>query len=121
MNNAPTLNPVSVIRTVVPAAVAAVLGWLSTEANVVVDEESSQAVINAFNVILTTIYYIVIRFLEGRVPGFGWLLGSPNPPVYPTTAKEDIVSLAEAQRMADQAAEDAATEAYRQIDIGGSE
>lgn len=118
MTENPGVNPIGIIRTVVPVMVGAVVTWLAVEFQVVIDEGTSQALIAGFTGLATSIYYVLFRFLEKKVPALGWLLGAPSPPVYGVEpSRDDLIPLSEAERMA----EEAATEAYRQIEVGGGE
>lgn len=118
MSNDYTVNPVGIIRTIVPTAVGAVLSWLAIEYGVVIDDAASQGLVAGFTSLLASIYYVVVRFAEKHVPALGWLLGSPTAPVYPDAPSgSDLIPLTEANRMV----EDAVTEVYRQIEVGGDE
>lgn len=139
---------ISYIRTYTPIWVGLGLAYLANRWGIVVDEETSVALGLGLAGLLQTIYYWVARQLEARFPKFGWLLGNPAQPTYPTApgapavpavAEPDpylvmeefdrivgvggtpMVPLADALAVRDAAAEAAATEAYRQIDIGGGE
>ena len=69
---------VSLIRTVVPAAVAVAITWL---ANFGVEIDSTEAITFLTGLVIS-IYYAVVRALERRFPWVGWLLGMPRPPTY---------------------------------------
>lgn len=81
MNTSP--NPISYIRTWIPMAVGALLTWLSTSHNIVVDEATSAALIAGFSGLVSAIYYGVVRILEKVHPAFGYFLGVPKQPAYP--------------------------------------
>lgn len=70
---------ISVIRTVVPAAVASVLAWAAGKVgfNGPLPDVSEFAV-----VVVLFLYYGVVRAIESKVPWFGIFLGWPKPPVY---------------------------------------
>ena len=77
----------SLVRTVVPVIVGAVLSLL-----VQLGLEPDPAVAEALSAVLfggaTALYYVVARLLEHYVsPRFGWLLGKPSKPEY-TGSKE---------------------------------
>ncbi len=138
---------ISYIRTYTPIWVGLGLAYLADRWGIVVDEETSVALGLGLAGLLQTIYYWLGRQLEARFPKFGWMLGNPAQPTYPTApgapaagvAEPDpylvmeefdrivgvggtpMVPLADALAVRDAAAEAAATEAYRQIDIGGGE
>lgn len=112
------------IRTNVPYAIAAALAWLAANAGIVVDEKTSQGLMLGTAGLVLAVYYAAARKLEQRWPGAGWLLGLAKAPKYPESGRhvaidapltegpaETLIPLSEAQRMA----EEAATEAYRQI------
>lgn len=73
---------VSLIRTVVPVWVGALLSYLSVRLGVVVPEEVSTGLTAALVALFTGLYYAVARLLEQRWPKLGWLLGMPKQPTY---------------------------------------
>lgn len=70
------------IRTIVPTFVGVVLAWLSARLNIVIDEQSQAGLITLFTGVLTGLYYVIVRWLETRIPQVGWLLGKPTKPTY---------------------------------------
>lgn len=68
----------SLIRTIVPLIVGAVVGWLATH-GVRVDEA---AILPTVDSVVAAGYYAVARALEHRWPALGWLLGAPGAPTY---------------------------------------
>ncbi len=70
---------ISLIRTWVPVGVAAVAVWLVQTLGVEIDTE---AVTGTVIVVLTGVYYWVVRALESRFPWVGWFLGVPKEPTY---------------------------------------
>lgn len=72
----------SLIRTVVPGAISAVLAWAAARYDVVVDENTAAGGISFIVTIVLAVYYALVRFLEVRYPKFGWLLGIPKQPGY---------------------------------------
>ena len=68
----------SVIRTVVPSVVALLIAALAG-AGIDLDSSALEAVISG---LLIGVYYAAARWLEGRWPQAGWLLGSPKAPTY---------------------------------------
>lgn len=70
----------SILRTLVPVAVGAVIGWLAS-AGITVDPEFQTALDLTLMGLGTSAYYVVARLLEVHVsPRFGWLLGSTQSP-----------------------------------------
>lgn len=81
----------SIVRTVVPIVVGAVLGWL-VAAQIPVDPEFEATLTVLVTAVLTSVYYLAIRLFERFVsPKLGWLLGlaqqptsyKPDPPAKP--------------------------------------
>ena len=79
----------SLIRTIVPVLVGAVIGWLSSITWLValfgIDEISAdqQASFTATVVgVAIALYYAAVRRLEARYPWLGYLLGVKTQPVY---------------------------------------
>ena len=118
------------IRTAVPAFVGWLLALLAKNYEIVVDDSTSASLIAGLSGLLGYVYYAIVKVVERRYPGFGILLGSTNQPIYigpkkvnraievkVTESELDLIPRAEAERMA----EEAALEAYRQIEVGGSE
>ena len=70
----------SILRTLVPVAVGAVIGWLAS-AGITADPQLEAALGAALTAAGTAAYYVVARLLEVHVsPHFGWLLGSTQSP-----------------------------------------
>ena len=70
----------SILRTLVPVAVGAVIGWLAS-AGITADPQLEAALGAALTAVGTAAYYVVARLLEVHVsPHFGWLLGSTQSP-----------------------------------------
>lgn len=72
----------SVIRTAVPIGVGFLLSLLARKWGIVLDDTSSQALASGVTAVLAAVYYVVVRFLEGRWAWVGWLLGLALPPSY---------------------------------------
>lgn len=78
----------SIVRTLTPIIVGAVVGWIAT-AGIALDPEFEAALTIVTAGAFSGLYYIAVRLLETYVtPKFGWLLGlakAPNyvPPVEP--------------------------------------
>lgn len=73
---------VSLIRTMVPAGVGAVLALLASRWGIVLDEQSSAQAIAAATALALVAYYAIVRALESRWPWFGKLLGHAEQPAY---------------------------------------
>lgn len=69
---------ISIIRTVVPALVGALVFALAN-LGIEVDAEGWTALLTS---LFIGIYYAIARQLEGRFPQLGWLLGYPKQPTY---------------------------------------
>lgn len=65
-----------VVRTLVPLVVSVLVGWGFSET------ETSGPVIAVLTVLVTALYYVVVRLLERHWDKIGWLLGYPQQPVY---------------------------------------
>lgn len=71
----------SVIRTIVPLVVGYFSAWPVAELTGLDDN----AVTSLVTVLVTALYYVLVRSLERYVlPQAGWLLGYPSEPVYVT-------------------------------------
>lgn len=71
----------SVVRTVVPIAVGAVVSWFVT-AGIELDPQFEGSLTILITAALTGVYYIAVRLFERYVsPKFGWLLGLAKQPV----------------------------------------
>lgn len=72
----------SIVRTLVPAAVGQIVSWAALiGVEVPEDVETALAVILGFAI--TTVYYLIVRFVEQKWPKFGALLGwAATPGVY---------------------------------------
>ena len=81
---APTVRDLaaSVVRTFVATAVGTALAWIAKNTSFVVDENTSAGLIQSFTALVIGAYYLVVRALEIKVPGFGWLLGLAKLPNY---------------------------------------
>lgn len=73
----------SLVRTAVPYGVGLVLAWLARKYDIIIDENSAAGLSATLAVIAGSVYYVLIRALESRFPGFGWFLGLAIPPTYP--------------------------------------
>lgn len=88
MDPQPSQIRTSIIRTVVPIAVAFIVTVLAKKG---IDAGPWQDVISqAVGSVAGAVYYAVARWLEVNVrPKFGWLLGKPGAPTYQSPAKPD--------------------------------
>lgn len=71
----------SIVRTVVPFIVGAVISWLTTKGLHV----SSDVVASAtgyLTVLFGAGYYVAVRALEKKWPKLGYFLGIPSEPIY---------------------------------------
>ncbi len=79
----------SIVRTLVPIIVGAVIGWAVTT-GIVLDDQFEVALTLVITAAFQGVYYVAVRLLELYVaPRFGWLLGIARQPVYvpdPATA-----------------------------------
>lgn len=75
------MNPfaASLIRTIVPIIVGAVLSWLAL-VGLDVDPAGSAGLSTFLTALLTGGYYALVRLVETRVPQVGWLLGLAKSP-----------------------------------------
>lgn len=73
---------ISLIRTVVPVGIGAVLAWLASQLGIVIDSEASAGLVAAVVAVAIGGYYALVRALEQRWPFFGVLLGKPAAPAY---------------------------------------
>lgn len=70
----------SIVRTVVPIVVGAVVGWL-VSAGIAPDPEFEATLTSVLTAGFSTLYYVVVRILEVHVtPKLGWLLGYAKQP-----------------------------------------
>lgn len=64
----------SIVRTIVPVAVGQLVAYLVT-LGIVVPEDVESALTVILGFVITSVYYIAIRFLEQKFPKLGALLG----------------------------------------------
>ena len=72
---------ISVIRTVVPSIVGAVLAML-TARGIELDAEAAANLTGFLTALLGGVYYLVVRFIETKNPKWGVLLGKAKQPEY---------------------------------------
>lgn len=71
----------SVIRTVVPTAVGAIIAWL-VSLGIELPATAKDILSPALAFGAAILYYLLVRWLEKRWPKLGILLGVPKQPVY---------------------------------------
>lgn len=90
---------VSIIRTVVPTVVGAVVAWLVFVGAVVawlvarginIDDTTAAQLVAALTAVLTAVYYAVARLAERKWPNAGWLLGTPKQPSYSGPTEDEL-------------------------------
>lgn len=80
MNAAVSALWASIVRTVVPIVVGAVVGWF-VAAGIPLDPEFEVALTSVLTAAFSALYYVVVRILEVHVtPKLGWLLGYAKQP-----------------------------------------
>lgn len=72
---------ISVIRTVVPSIVGAVLAMLTAQ-GIELDAEAAANLTGFLTALLGGVYYLVVRVIESRHPKAGILLGKAKTPEY---------------------------------------
>ena len=72
----------SIIRTVVPLIVGAVLAFLASQGIEPVDASFAANLTAFLTFLFSALYYIVVRLVAKKFPRFEWLLGSPAKPTY---------------------------------------
>lgn len=71
----------SIVRTIVPIVVGAVVGWL-VSIGITLDPEFEVALTSALTGLFGAVYYVIVRVLEVHVtPKLGWLLGYAKQPI----------------------------------------
>ena len=90
MSNAASALWASVVRTIVPVIVGAVLSWF-VSIGITLDAQFEVLFGTLLTAIFTSIYYVAVRLLETYVtPKFGWLLLFPKTPaVYTVESPAD--------------------------------
>jgi hypothetical protein len=73
---------ISAIRTYVPIAVGAVVAFLAERYNILIDEETSMALVTALGGLLAILYWTLVRLAASKLPWFGVLLGYNVEPKY---------------------------------------
>ena len=80
MDNAASAVWASIVRTIVPIIVGAVLSWL-TAVGISADAQFPAQLTNLLTVAFSGLYYVIVRLLETyATPKLGWLLGLARTP-----------------------------------------
>lgn len=84
MNTASAGIGASIVRTFVPILVGAIVtGFSRVGIDLGEDPETIVAITSAITLVVSTLYYALVRLLESKVgPAWGWLLGYANAPRY---------------------------------------
>ena len=82
----PTTNVGNVIvaniRTFVPIAVGAALTWVASKLGIVVDDNTKMTAAALAVLIVTSVWYGVVHWVEQKWPSVGWLFGKAALPYY---------------------------------------
>ena len=65
----------SIVRTVVPVVVGAIATYLVTKFGINLSDEVTSALSVILMAVFTSVYYIIVRWLEQKFPTIGVLLG----------------------------------------------
>lgn len=77
---------ISFVRTYVMLGVGALVTWLGESQGVIIDSKTSNGLVVLAMLIVTAVYYFVVRALEHWQPKLGVLLGVPAKPKYEQVA-----------------------------------
>ena len=77
----------SIVRTLVPLAVGQIVAYLAT-IGIVLPDDVMAAVTVVLGFVVTSVYYLVVRWLEQKFPKIGVLLGWAAVPESYTPAKD---------------------------------
>lgn len=77
---------VSIIRTIVPSLVGAIVAFFVSK-GINVDEATQAQAISLLTVVFISLYYSAARYLETKYPKLGYLLGVPKTPTYTDNEK----------------------------------
>lgn len=96
-----TPNPIknllaSIIRTVVPNFIGAVVTWLSRKYDIVIDESTQAAALVYVTALVSGVYYVAVRLIETYVtPKISFLLGDfrrgRTEPIYADKTETTVV------------------------------
>ena len=80
MKEAATALWASLVRTLVPIIVGAVLGWLTTR-GLTLDDQFEAALTAVLTAVFAFVWYLLVRLAETYLsPAIGWLLGLAKSP-----------------------------------------
>jgi hypothetical protein len=74
---------IALIRTVVPAGVGLLFGWLAS-IGIGLDAETQSGLVAGLSLTITGLYYAGVTWAAAKYPAFGWLLGVAATPKYST-------------------------------------
>jgi hypothetical protein len=87
MNGSVSNLVVSLIRTGVAVVIGAFVTWAIRQ-GWLADSSVTAPLTEALVVVVTGAYYLIVRLLESKWAGFGWLLGIAKAPAYSPPAAE---------------------------------
>jgi hypothetical protein len=73
---------IGAIRTYVPIVIGAVVAYLAERYNIVIDEETSMALVTALGGLVAIVYWTLVRLAASKLPAVGVLLGYNVQPKY---------------------------------------
>lgn len=71
----------SIVRTIVPTFVGAVIAWLIS-LGIALPASAKDLLTSGLGFVAAVLYYLAIRWLESKWPKLGVLLGVPKQPTY---------------------------------------
>jgi uncharacterized membrane protein YjgN (DUF898 family) len=72
----------SYVRTGAALLVGLLLTWLAASQQIVIDKSSEAVLVALTTMLITFVWYVVVRALEHKWPKLGVLLGIPKRPTY---------------------------------------
>jgi hypothetical protein len=81
----------SLVRTWVPIFVGTLISWLAS-LGINVDTHTRESFVIVMTALVIGLYYTVVRLLERQFPQLGFLLGTPQQPVYTLNAPSPVVN-----------------------------
>lgn len=94
---------IALIRTVVPAFVGSLFGWLAS-VGLALDTDTQAILVLALVAFFTGLYYAAVTWAASKWPAFGWLLGVAATPSYegkPTSGATYVVNVTSGQSPAE--------------------